>query len=74
MKLKHEEIIKNDRLRTLRSILLQSFTHYLLNSENKSSENHIQSTNLSSNTKNYILNSFWKCVITLTFVNFQKIY
>ena len=42
LELEHEAIIKNERLRTLGIILLQSFTYYFLNSQKRNCKNLIQ--------------------------------
>ena len=42
LKLEHEAIIKNERLRTFGITLLQSFTYYLLSSQKRNRKNLIQ--------------------------------
>lgn len=42
LKLEHEAIIKNERLRTFGITLLQSFTYYLLSSQKRNCKNLIQ--------------------------------
>ena len=56
----------------MRSILYQIFSHFPLNFENRSVENRNKAITLSSNTKSYIWNSFWKYKNTSMMENFRQ--
>ena len=58
LKIEVDAVSRNERLRLLRSVLLQPFTYYNIDSEKRPLQTRFSKRDYTS-TKDYILNCYW---------------